>query len=109
MARWGSAAAQRPGLPTTPFWRHCDRGHAGGAAGAQPAARSGTTGPTTTPPSAAEINAQGPKGTAPAKAQTGDAGKALAKTTAVVDKQQEASQEKANQTSRIEPEELRQM
>jgi hypothetical protein len=53
---------------------------------------------TTTPPSAAEINAQGPKGTAPAKAQTGDAGKALAKTTAVVDKQQAASQEKANQT-----------
>jgi hypothetical protein len=53
---------------------------------------------TTTPPSAAEINAQGPKGTAPAKAQTGDAGKALAKSTAVVDKQQVASQEKANQT-----------
>ena len=53
---------------------------------------------TTTPPSAAEINAQGPKGTAPAKAQTGDAGKALARTTAVVDKQQAASQEKANQT-----------
>ena len=53
---------------------------------------------TTTPPSAAEINAQGPKGTAPAKAQTGDAGKALAKSTAVVDKQQAASQTKANQT-----------
>ena len=53
---------------------------------------------TTTPPSAAEINAQGPAGTAPSKAQTGDAGKALAKTTAVVDKQQAASQEKANQT-----------
>jgi hypothetical protein len=53
---------------------------------------------TTTPPSAAEINAQGPKGTAPAKAQTGDAGKALAKSTAVVDKQQAVSQQKANQT-----------
>ena len=34
----------------------------------------------------------------PAKQQTGDAGKALAKSTAVVDKQQVASQEKANQT-----------
>jgi hypothetical protein len=53
---------------------------------------------TTTPPSAAEINAQGPEGSAPAKPQTGDAGKALAKSTAVVDKQQVASQEKANQT-----------
>ena len=53
---------------------------------------------TTTPPSAADINAQGPEGSAPAKPQTGDAGKALAKTTAVVDKQQVASQEKANQT-----------
>ena len=53
---------------------------------------------TTTPPSAAEINAQGPEGSAPAKAQTGAAGAALAKTTAVVDKQQAASQEKANQT-----------
>jgi hypothetical protein len=53
---------------------------------------------TTTPPSAAEINAQGPKGTAPAKAQTGDAGKVLAKSTAVVDKQQAQNQEKANQT-----------
>jgi len=53
---------------------------------------------TTTPPSAADINAQGPEGSAPAKPQTGDAGKALAKSTAVVDKQQVASQEKANQT-----------
>ena len=53
---------------------------------------------TTTPPSAAEINAQGPKGSLPAKPQTGDAGKALAKSTAVVDKQQAASQTKANQT-----------
>jgi len=54
--------------------------------------------PSTTPPSAADINAQGPEGSAPAKAQTGAAGAALAKTTAVVDKQQVASQEKANQT-----------
>jgi len=68
-------------------------------AAAAPAAASGDAGlSTTTPPSAAEINAQGPKGTAPAKAQTGDAGKALAKSTAVVDKQQAVSQQKANQT-----------
>ena len=53
---------------------------------------------TITPPSAQDINAQGPEGSAPAKTQSGDAGKALAKTTAVVDKQQVASQEKANQT-----------
>jgi len=53
---------------------------------------------TTTPPSAADINAQGPKGSAPAKAQTGAAGQALAKSTAVVDKQQAQNQEKANQT-----------
>jgi hypothetical protein len=52
----------------------------------------------TTPPSAAEINAQGPAGTAPAKSQTGAAGQALAKSTAVVDKTQAQSQEKANQT-----------
>jgi len=42
---------------------------------------------TTTPPSAAEINAQGPEGSAPAKDQTGAAGAALAKTDAVTDKQ----------------------
>jgi len=41
----------------------------------------------TTPPSAQDINAQGPAGTAPAVAQTGAAGAALAKTTAAVDKQ----------------------
>ena len=58
-----------------------------------------TTAPsTTTPPSAAEINAQGPQGSAPAKTQTGDAGRALARSTAVVDKTQAQSQEKANQT-----------
>jgi hypothetical protein len=62
------------------------------AAGGAPAASS------TTPPSAQDINAQGPAGTAPAKPQTGAAGQALAKTTAVVDKQQAQSQEKANQT-----------
>jgi hypothetical protein len=49
----------------------------------------------TTPPSAQDINAQGPKGTAPAVAQTGAAGAALAKTTAAVDKQTTA---KAGQT-----------
>jgi hypothetical protein len=53
---------------------------------------------TTTPPSAADINAQGPQGSAPAKVQTGDAGKALARSTAVVDKTQAQNQEKANQT-----------
>ena len=53
---------------------------------------------TTTPPSAADINAQGPQGSAPAKAQTGDAGRALARSTAVVDKTQAQNQEKANQT-----------
>jgi hypothetical protein len=53
---------------------------------------------TTTPPSAADINAQGPQGSAPAKAQTGAAGQALARSTAVVDKTQAQSQEKANQT-----------
>ena len=67
-------------------------------AAAAPAASGDAGMSTTTPPSAADINAQGPKGTAPAKAQTGDAGKALAKSTAVVDKQQAVSQQKANQT-----------
>jgi hypothetical protein len=66
---------------------------AAAASGAAPAPTSSTT-----PPTAQDINAQGPAGTAPAKAQTGAAGQALAKTTAVVDKQQAQSQEKANQT-----------
>ena len=68
--------------------------------GAAPAASGAPAAPTssTTPPTAQDINAQGPAGTAPAKAQTGAAGQALAKTTAVVDKQQAQSQEKANQT-----------
>jgi hypothetical protein len=43
--------------------------------------------PSTTPPSAQDINAAGPAGTAPAKAQTGAAGAALAKTDAVTDNQ----------------------
>ena len=73
-------------------------GSASGTAPTTAAPAAGVPTSTTTPPSAAEINAQGPKGTAPAKAQTGDAGKALARTTAVVDKQQAVSQEKANQT-----------
>ena len=76
---------------------------AGGAeapAGSTMAPTGGAEAPasSTTPPSAQEINAQGPAGTAPAKAQTGAAGQALAKSTAVVDKQQAQSQEKANQT-----------
>lgn len=49
----------------------------------------------TTPPSAQDINAQGPAGTVPATAQTGAAGAALAKTTAAVDQQTTA---KAGQT-----------
>jgi hypothetical protein len=59
---------------------------------AVPAAAAGTA------PTAQQINKAGPKGTAPAKTQTGAAGQALAKTTAVVDKAQAQSQEKANQT-----------
>jgi len=62
---------------------------AGGGATAAPAAGG------TTPPSAQDINAQGPAGTAPATAQTGAAGAALAKTTAAVDQQTTA---KAGQT-----------
>lgn len=58
-----------------------------------------TTAPsTTTPPSAAEINAQGPQGSAPAVSQSGAAGQALARSTSVVDQQQAQSQTKANQT-----------
>jgi hypothetical protein len=74
---------------------------AGGApAGGTMAPAGGAEAPasSTTPPTAQEINAQGPAGTAPAKSQTGAAGQALAKSTAVVDKQQAQSQEKANQT-----------
>jgi hypothetical protein len=86
----GSAAAPASG------------GAAPASGGAAPAAGGGApaAAPTssTTPPTAQDINAQGPAGTAPAKAQTGAAGQALAKTTAVVDKQQAQSQEKANQT-----------
>ena len=41
----------------------------------------------TTPPTAKDINAAGPEGSAPAKDQTGAAGAALAKTDAVTDKQ----------------------
>jgi len=79
----GSAAAPASG------------GAAPAAGGGAPAAAPTSS---TTPPTAQDINAQGPAGTAPAKAQTGAAGQALAKTTAVVDKQQAQSQEKANQT-----------
>ena len=58
----------------------------------QPALTGGPTAglppaPSGAAPSAQDINAQGPAGTAPAKAQTGAAGAALAKTDAVTDKQ----------------------
>jgi len=56
-------------------------------AAAAPAAGGTAPAASTTPPSAQDINAQGPTGTAPAKAQTGQAGAALAKTDAVTDKQ----------------------
>jgi hypothetical protein len=59
------------------------------AAGGAPAPAAGGA------PSAQDINAQGPAGTAPAVAQTGAAGAALAKTTAAVDNQSTA---KAGQT-----------
>ena len=64
-----------------------NKGQPGYDAGGAPAA--------TTPPSTQAINAAGPKGTAPATAQTGAAGAALAKTTAAVDQQTTA---KAGQT-----------
>jgi hypothetical protein len=66
-----------------------NKGQPGYDAGGAPTAPSGGT------PSAKDINAQGPTGTAPAVAQTGAAGAALAKTTAAVDKQTTA---KAGQT-----------
>jgi hypothetical protein len=65
-----------------------NKGQPGYDAGGAPTAPSGGT-------SAKDINAQGPTGTAPAVAQTGAAGAALAKTTAAVDKQTTA---KAGQT-----------
>jgi hypothetical protein len=70
---------------------------AAGAPAAAPAA-SGAAPAAGVAPTAQQINKAGPKGTAPAKSQTGAAGQALAKTTAVVDKAQGQSQEKANQT-----------
>ena len=70
-------------------------GAAPAAGGGAPAAAAAPAAGGTTPPSAQDINAQGPKGTAPATAQTGAAGAALAKTTAAVDKQTTA---KAGQT-----------
>jgi len=66
-------------------------GGGGAAAPAAPAAPAASG----APPSAQDINAQGPAGTAPAKAQTGAAGAALAKTTAAVDQQ---TTDKAGQT-----------
>lgn len=63
------------------------RGTAAGTAGAAPAVPAPVAGATTAAPTAGEINQAGPTGTAPAKAQTGQAGAALAKTDAVTDKQ----------------------
>jgi hypothetical protein len=77
-----AAAGAAPAAPTG--------GAAAPAAGGAPAAPTGGAAP-----SAQDINAQGPAGTAPAVAQTGAAGAALAKTTAAVDKQTTA---KAGQT-----------
>ena len=87
--------AGRPGYTYTP---PADQAEPAAPAAAPAAAAPAAAPSLTTPPSAAEINAQGPKGSAPAKQQTGDAGKALARTTAVVDKTQAQNQEKANQT-----------
>ena len=85
--------------PVDPAARTANTAPAPAPQAAEPAGGAETPAPsTTTPPSAADINAQGPQGSAPAKTQSGDAGKVLAKSTAVVDKQQAASQEKANQT-----------
>ena len=72
-------------------------GAAAPAAGADPAAGGGAapTAAAGAAPTAQDINAAGPKGTAPATAQTGAAGAALAKTTAAVDQQTTA---KAGQT-----------
>jgi hypothetical protein len=91
--------AGKPGYtdPVDPAAGAADTAPAPGAA--QPVGGTMSQTPsTTTPPSAADINAQGPEGSAPAKAQSGAAGQALAKSTAVVDKQQAQNQEKANQT-----------
>ena len=62
---------------------------AGGAPAASPAAAAGgaAAGGAEPPPTAQDINAAGPKGTAAAKPQTGQAATALAKTDAVTDKQ----------------------
>ena len=72
-------------------------GAPGYTAPVDPAARTPADGPqsTTTPPTAQQINQQGPQGTAPAVNQTGQAGQALARTTAAVDQQPTP---KANQT-----------
>jgi hypothetical protein len=65
-----------------------NKGQPGYDAGGAPAAPAGAAAAAGgAAPSAQDINAQGPKGTAPATAQTGAAGAALAKTTAAVDQQ----------------------
>jgi len=97
-----------PGAGSPGYQDPVEPAAAAGGSGATAPAPSGATAPTvggtmsapstTTPPSAADINAQGPQGSAPAVAQSGAAGQALAKSTSVVDQQQSQSQTKANQT-----------
>jgi hypothetical protein len=82
------AGGEAPAAPTGGAPAPAAGGAPAPAAGGAPAAGSA-------PPSAQDINAAGPKGTAPATAQTGAAGAALAKTTAAVDQQTTA---KAGQT-----------
>jgi len=85
----GSAPAAAGSAPAAP----AAGGAAAPAGGSAPAAGAPAAGGGA--PSAQDINAAGPKGTAPATAQTGAAGAALAKTTAAVDQQTTA---KAGQT-----------
>ena len=88
------AGGAAPGGAAAPAAGAAPGGAAAPAAGAAPG---GAAAPAAGggAPSAQDINAQGPKGTAPATAQTGAAGAALAKTTAAVDQQTTA---KAGQT-----------
>ena len=94
----GAAGDEVPVGPGTaaPAAGAAPAGGGGAAAAAQPAAApAAAPAASGAPPSAQDINAQGPAGTAPAKAQTGAAGAALAKTTAAIDQQ---TTDKAGQT-----------
>ena len=75
-------AAPKPGAPAA-----AAAPAAAPAAGAAAPAAGAAAPAAGAPPSAQDINAAGPAGTAPAKPQTGAAGAALAKTDAVTDKQ----------------------